>query len=166
MSQVPFRVGQGFDVHALEVGGPLLLGGVAIEHTHHLKGHSDADALLHAITDALLGAAGLGDIGRLFPDNDPQYAGIDSRVLLRQAYARVLEAGWCAVNIDATIHAQAPKIAPHAPAMVSNLAQDLELPADAINIKGKTNEGLGYLGRREGIAVTVVALIERRQAQA
>jgi len=89
MSQVPFRVGQGFDVHALEVGGPLLLGGVAIEHTHHLKGHSDADALLHAITDALLGAAGLGDIGRLFPDNDPQYAGIDSRVLLRQAYAGV-----------------------------------------------------------------------------
>lgn len=163
MSHVPFRVGQGFDVHALEAGGPLLLGGVAIDHTHHLKGHSDADALLHAITDALLGAAGLGDIGRLFPDNDPQYAGIDSRVLLRQAYARVLQAGWCAVNIDATIHAQAPKIAPHASAMVGNIAQDLELPAGAINIKGKTNEGLGFLGRREGIAVTVVALIERRQ---
>ena len=159
MSQVPFRVGQGFDVHALEPGGPLLLGGVKIDHTHHLKGHSDADALLHAITDALLGAAGLGDIGRLFPDNDPTYAGIDSRVLLRQAYARVQQAGWQAVNIDATIHAQAPKIAPHAPAMVSNIAADLGLPVDAINIKGKTNEGLGYLGRREGIAVTTVALV-------
>ena len=159
MSQVPFRVGQGFDVHALEPGGPLLLGGVTIDHSHHLKGHSDADALLHAITDALLGAAGLGDIGRLFPDNDPTYAGIDSRVLLRQAYARVQQAGWQAVNIDATIHAQAPKIAPHAPAMVSNIAADLGLPVDAINIKGKTNEGLGYLGRREGIAVTTVALV-------
>ena len=159
MSQVPFRVGQGFDVHALEPGGPLLLGGVTIDHSHHLKGHSDADALLHAITDALLGAAGLGDIGRLFPDNDPTYAGIDSRVLLRQAYACVQQAGWQAVNIDATIHAQAPKIAPHAPAMVSNIAADLGLPVDAINIKGKTNEGLGYLGRREGIAVTTVALV-------
>ena len=161
MSQVPFRVGQGFDVHALEPGGPLLLGGVKIDHTHHLKGHSDADALLHAITDALLGAAGLGDIGRLFPDNDPTYAGIDSRLLLRQAYGRVQQAGWQAVNIDATIHAQAPKIAPHAAAMISNIAEDLGLPVDAINIKGKTNEGLGYLGRREGIAVTTVALVVR-----
>lgn len=161
MSQVPFRVGQGFDVHALELGGPLLLGGVTIDHTHHLKGHSDADALLHAIIDALLGAAGLGDIGRLFPDNDPRYAGIDSRVLLREAYARVQQTGWQAVNIDATIHAQAPKIAPHAPAMMSNIAEDLGLLVDAINIKGKTNEGLGYLGRREGIAVTTVVLVTR-----
>lgn len=164
MSQVPFRVGQGFDVHALEAGGPLLLGGVTIEHTHHLKGHSDADALLHAITDALLGAAGLGDIGRLFPDNDPQYAGIDSRVLLRRAYERVRRSGWQAVNIDATIHAQVPKIAPHAPAMIDHIAQDLQLQADAINIKGKTNEGLGYLGRREGIAVTCVVLVQRIDA--
>jgi 2-C-methyl-D-erythritol 2,4-cyclodiphosphate synthase len=161
MSKVPYRVGQGFDVHALVPGGPLILGGVRIEHTHHLKGHSDADALLHAITDALLGAAGLGDIGRMFPDNDPQYAGIDSRVLLRQAHARLTAAGWRVVNIDATIHAQAPKIAPHAPAMVSNIASDLAMPVDAVNIKGKTNEGLGFLGRAEGIAVTTVALIER-----
>lgn len=161
MNQVPYRVGQGFDVHALEAGGPLLLGGVTIDHTHHLKGHSDADALLHAITDALLGAAGLGDIGRLFPDNDPQYAGIDSRLLLRKAYVQVRQSGWRAVNIDATVHAQVPKIAPHAPAMMAHIAEDLGLPLDAINIKGKTNEGLGYLGRREGIAVTCVALIER-----
>jgi 2-C-methyl-D-erythritol 2,4-cyclodiphosphate synthase len=161
MATLPYRVGQGFDVHALVPGGPLLLGGVKIEHTHHLKGHSDADALLHAITDALLGAAGLGDIGRLFSDTDPQYAGIDSRVLLRQAYARVVAAGWRAVNVDATIHAQAPKIAPHAAAMVANIASDLALATDAVNIKGKTNEGLGFLGRAEGIAVTTVAMIER-----
>jgi len=161
MNQVPFRVGQGFDVHALEAGGPLLLGGVVIEHSHHLKGHSDADALLHAVTDALLGAAGLGDIGRLFPDNDPKYAGIDSRVLLRDAYARIQQAGWRVVNVDATIHAQAPKIAPHAQAMAEHIAQDLLTSVDAINIKAKTNEGLGYLGRQEGIAVTTVALIER-----
>ena len=161
MSQVPFRVGQGFDVHALELGGPLVLGGVTIDHTHHLKGHSDADALLHAITDAILGAAALGDIGRLFPDNDPKFAGIDSRVLLREAYGRVKAAGWHVVNVDATVHAQVPKIAPHAPAMVTNIAADLDLSADAVNIKGKTNEGLGFLGRREGIAVTAVVLIER-----
>lgn len=161
MSQVPFRVGQGFDVHALELGGPLVLGGVTIDHTHHLKGHSDADALLHAITDAILGAAALGDIGRLFPDNDPKFAGIDSRVLLREAYGRVRAVGWRVVNVDATVHAQVPKIAPHAPAMVANIAADLDLRADAVNIKGKTNEGLGFLGRREGIAVTAVVLIER-----
>lgn len=161
MSQLPFRVGQGFDVHALEPGGPLILGGVRIDHTHHLKGHSDADALLHAITDALLGAAGLGDIGRLFPDSDPRFAGIDSRVLLREAYARVKASGWRVVNIDATIHAQLPKIAPHARAMVANISADLEVDATAVNIKGKTNEGLGFLGRQEGIAVTTVALIER-----
>ena len=161
MSQVPYRVGQGFDVHALEPGGPLILGGVAINHTHHLKGHSDADALLHAITDAILGAAALGDIGRLFPDNDPKFAGIDSRVLLREAYSRVRASGWRVVNIDATIHAQAPKIAPHAPVMVANIAADLQIGEGDVNIKGKTNEGLGFLGRREGIAVTAVALIER-----
>lgn len=162
MIDVPFRVGQGYDVHELVPGGPLLLGGVKIEHSHHLKGHSDADALLHAITDALLGAAGLGDIGRMFPDNDPAYAGIDSRVLLREAYQAIQNAGWEVVNVDATIHAQSPKIAPHAPQIVSNIAQDLCTNPDAVNIKGKTNEGLGFLGRREGIAVTAVALIARR----
>lgn len=159
---VPFRVGQGFDVHALVEGRPLVLGGVTIPHTHGLKGHSDADALLHAITDALLGAAGLGDIGRHFPDTDPAFKGADSRVLLRAAYEKVLQAGWEAVNIDATVHAQAPKIGPHAAAMVANIAHDLRLPHDAVNIKAKTNEGLGYLGRREGIAATVVALLARR----
>lgn len=158
---VPFRVGQGFDVHALVEGRPLILGGVTIPHTHGLKGHSDADALLHAITDALLGAAGLGDIGRHFPDTDPAYKGADSRVLLRAAYAKVRESGWQAVNVDTTIHAQAPRIMPHAPAMVANIASDLGLPEDCVNVKGKTNEHLGYLGRKEGIAATVVVLLAK-----
>ncbi|KOQ51790.1 2-C-methyl-D-erythritol 4-phosphate cytidylyltransferase, partial [Achromobacter xylosoxidans] len=112
---IPFRVGQGFDVHALVEGRPLIIGGVTIPHSHGLLGHSDADVLLHAITDALLGAAGLGDIGRHFPDTDPAFKGADSRVLLREAVARVRQAGWTPVNIDATVHAQAPKIGPHAP---------------------------------------------------
>lgn len=155
----PFRVGQGFDVHALVEGRALILGGVHIPHTHGLLGHSDADALLHAVTDALLGAAGLGDIGRHFPDNDPAYKGADSRVLLRDAMKKVRAAGWEPVNIDATVHAQAPKIGPHAAAMVANIAQDLGMNPASINIKAKTNEGLGYLGRKEGIAVTVVALL-------
>lgn len=157
--KTPFRVGQGFDVHALVEGRPLILGGVTIPHTHGLMGHSDADALLHAITDALLGAAALGDIGRHFPDTDPAYQGADSRVLLRQAVLKVRQAGWDPVNIDATIHAQAPKIGPHAPAMVTNIAADLGLEREAVNIKAKTNEGLGFLGRKEGIAVTVVAML-------
>ncbi|MFW7340053.1 2-C-methyl-D-erythritol 2,4-cyclodiphosphate synthase [Pollutimonas sp. H1-120] len=157
----PFRVGQGFDVHALVEGRPLIIGGVAIPHTHGLLGHSDADVLLHAVTDALLGAAGLGDIGRHFPDTDPAYKGADSRVLLRAAVRKVADAGWRVVNVDATVHAQAPKIGPHAAAMAANIAADLGiLPAD-INIKAKTNEGLGYLGRREGIAATVVALLAK-----
>jgi 2-C-methyl-D-erythritol 2,4-cyclodiphosphate synthase len=158
---IPFRIGQGFDVHALVTGRPLVLGGVAIPHTHGLAGHSDADALLHALTDALLGAAALGDIGRHFPDTDPAYHGADSRMLLRTAYQKVQDAGWAVVNIDATIHAQAPKIAPHAPAMVRNIAADLNLAAQSINIKAKTNEGLGYLGREEGIAATVIVLLAR-----
>lgn len=161
MNPFAIRVGQGFDVHALTLGRPLILGGVTIPHTHGLLGHSDADALLHALTDALLGAAGLGDIGRHFPDTDEQYRGADSRVLLRVAYERVRQAGWQVINIDATIHAQAPKIGPHAPAMVSNISSDLGLESDAINIKAKTNEGLGYLGRKEGIAANVVVLLGR-----
>ncbi|MCQ9328973.1 2-C-methyl-D-erythritol 2,4-cyclodiphosphate synthase [Pelistega suis] len=156
-----FRVGQGFDVHALVEGRPLILGGVAIPHTHGLQGHSDADALLHAITDAVLGAAGMGDIGRLFPDTDPQYKGADSRVLLRAAFDKVKSAGWCVVNVDATIHAQAPKIMPYAPAMVSNIAADLQIAEDCVNVKGKTNEHLGFLGRKEGIAATVVVLLSK-----
>jgi len=158
---VPFRVGQGFDVHALVQGRPLIIGGVEIPHTHGLAGHSDADVLLHAVTDALLGAAGLGDIGRHFPDTDPSYKGADSRRLLREAYAKVEAAGWKAVNLDATVHAQAPKIGPHASAMAANIAADLGLEASAVNIKAKTNEGLGHLGRKEGIAATVVALLTR-----
>ncbi|MDY3331773.1 MAG: 2-C-methyl-D-erythritol 2,4-cyclodiphosphate synthase [Pelistega sp.] len=156
-----FRVGQGFDVHALVEGRPLILGGVTIPHTHGLQGHSDADALLHAITDAVLGAAGMGDIGRLFPDTDPQYKGADSRVLLRAAFDKVRLAGWSVVNVDATIHAQAPKIMPHAPAMVRNIAADLQIAEEAVNVKGKTNENLGFLGRKEGIAATVVVLLSK-----
>jgi len=153
------RVGQGFDVHALVQGRPLIIGGVTIPHTHGLLGHSDADVLLHAVTDALLGAAGLGDIGRHFPDTDPQYEGADSRVLLRAAMAEVARRGWQVVNVDATVHAQAPKIGPHAPAMVANIAADLGIEPDCVNVKAKTNERLGYLGREEGINATVAVLI-------
>lgn len=162
MSDFAFRIGQGFDVHALVEERPLILGGVTIAHTHGLQGHSDADALLHAVTDALLGAAGLGDIGRLFPDTDPQYKGADSRVLLREAYQRVLASGWQLVNLDATIHAQAPKIGPYAPAMIKNIALDLGVQVTEINIKAKTNEGLGHVGRKEGIAANVIVLLRRR----
>ncbi len=153
------RVGQGFDIHALVENRPLIIGGVTIPHTHGLLGHSDADVLMHAVTDAILGAAGLGDIGRHFPDTDEQYKGADSRVLLRTALDMVKRQGWEIINVDATIHAQAPKIGPHAPAMIENLAADLQLSADRINIKAKTNEGLGHLGRKEGIAANVVVLI-------
>ncbi len=159
MSLSPFRIGQGFDVHALVPDRALIIGGVQIPHALGLLGHSDADVLLHALTDALLGAAGLGDIGRLFPDTDPQYRGANSRILLRTAYQRVREAGWQVVNIDATIHAQAPKMGPHVVAMVANIASDLALEPQAINIKAKTNEGLGHLGRQEGIAANVIALL-------
>ena len=160
-----FRIGQGTDVHALVAGRPLIIGGVRIPHTHGLQGHSDADVLLHAVTDAILGAAGLGDIGRHFPDNDPAYKGADSRLLLRTAWAKVSKAGWRVVNIDATVHAQAPRIAPHAADMAANIAADLDMSPADVNIKGKTNEGLGYLGRKEGIAASVAALIVRRDGQ-
>ncbi|OXR50421.1 2-C-methyl-D-erythritol 2,4-cyclodiphosphate synthase [Pusillimonas sp. T2] len=157
--KLPFRIGQGFDVHALVQGRPLIIGGVSIPHDRGLAGHSDADVLLHALTDALLGAAGLGDIGRHFPDTDPAYKGADSRVLLREAYARVMAAGWQVGNIDATIHAQAPKMAPHIGAMVQCITQDLGLEISQVNLKAKTNEGLGHLGRKEGIAANAVALL-------
>lgn len=156
------RIGQGFDVHALVPGRPLIIGGVTIPFPQGLLGHSDADVLLHALTDALLGAAGLGDIGRLFPDTDPQHAGADSRVLLREAFARVHAAGFDVVNIDATVICGAPKILPHAPAMVANIAAELGMSAERINIKGKTTENLGFTGRGEGIAAQVVALLEQR----
>lgn len=159
MNPNAFRVGQGFDVHALVPERALIIGGVQIEHHLGLLGHSDADVLLHALTDALLGAAGLGDIGRHFPDTDPQYRGADSRVLLRTAYQRVREAGWQVVNIDATIHAQAPKMGPHIVGMISNIAHELAVAVTSINIKAKTNEGLGHLGRQEGIAANVIVLL-------
>ena len=124
-------------------------------------GHSDADALLHAITDALLGSVALGDIGRHFPDTDPRYKGADSRVLLRGAVALLAEKGWRPVNVDATLIAQQPKLAPHAAAMVANVAADLGIPADCVNIKGKTNERLGYLGREEAIEAQAIVLVER-----
>lgn len=157
----PFRIGQGFDVHALVEGRPLIIGGVTIPHSHGLLGHSDADVLLHAVTDAILGGSGLGDIGRHFPDTDPRYKGADSRILLRAALQKVLQAGWHVVNVDATVHAQAPKIGPHAQAMVRNIAADLKVTEAAVNVKAKTNEGLGYLGRKEGIAANVAVLLAR-----
>jgi len=135
---------------------------VAIPYEKGLAGHSDADVLLHALTDALLGAAGLGDIGRHFPDTDPAWAGADSRHLLRLAYAKVREAGWQVGNVDVTVHAQAPKIGPHAAAIQANIAEDLNLvDLGSVNIKAKTNEALGFLGRGEGIAATAAVLIER-----
>ncbi|KAI5913530.1 2-C-methyl-D-erythritol 2,4-cyclodiphosphate synthase [Thauera sp. 2A1] len=158
---VPFRIGQGFDVHALVAGRPLIIGGVTIPHERGLLGHSDADVLLHALTDALLGAAGMGDIGRLFPDTDEKHSGADSRVLLREAWARVRSAGWQVVNVDATVICRAPRILPHAPAMVANIAADLGMDPGAVNIKGKTTEKLGFTGRGEGVAAQVVALLAR-----
>lgn len=153
------RVGQGFDVHALVPGRRLLIGGVDIPFHSGLLGHSDADVLLHAITDALLGAAGLGDIGRHFPDSDPRWAGADSRSLLREAVRMVRAAGWRVGNVDATVVARAPKIAPHAAQMVANIAADLGIESGCVNIKGKTTESLGFTGRGEGIAAQAVALL-------
>jgi 2-C-methyl-D-erythritol 2,4-cyclodiphosphate synthase len=155
------RVGQGCDIHALVPGRKLVLGGVDIPHPAGLLGHSDADALLHAITDALLGAAALGDIGRHFPDTDPQYRGADSRQLLRATVALLLRDGWRVGNVDATIIAQAPKMAPHLPQMVANIAADLQVPVNCVNVKAKTAERLGFVGRREGIATEAVVLISR-----
>lgn len=155
------RVGQGWDVHPLVPGRPLILGGVTIPHIMGLQGHSDADALLHAITDALLGAAGMGDIGGMFPDSDARWKGADSRVLLRGALAAVQAAGWRVVNVDSTVIAQAPRIAPHVAAMRANIAADLGVALDAVNIKGKTAERLGFIGRGEGIVTEAVVLLRR-----
>ncbi len=155
------RVGQGFDVHALVPDRKLILGGVTIPYHLGLLGHSDADALLHAITDALLGAAGLGDIGRHFPDTDARWKDADSRALLRAALATVRAAGWRVNNVDATVIAQAPRIAPHVSAMRANIASDLGIDIDRVNIKGKTTERLGFAGRGEGIAAEAVVLLIR-----
>lgn len=155
------RIGQGFDVHQLIEGRPLIIGGVTIPHDKGLLGHSDADVLLHAICDALIGAAGLGDIGKHFSDSDPRYKNIDSRILLRNVYRLLADKGYKLVNIDATIIAQAPKMAPYIPAMIENIAQDLEIQINEVNIKAKTAEHLGAIGRKEGIVAEAVCLIQR-----
>ena len=153
------RVGLGYDVHALVPGRRLRLGGVEIESPHGLLGHSDADVLLHAITDAILGAAGLGDIGRLFPDTDPAHKGADSLEMLRRAAEQVRAAGWTVSSLDAVVIAQRPKIAPHVAAMRARIAPVLGVAESAIGIKGKTAEHLGFAGRGEGIAAQAVALL-------
>ncbi|MYN25688.1 2-C-methyl-D-erythritol 2,4-cyclodiphosphate synthase [Duganella levis] len=159
MSKLPFRIGQGYDCHALVEGRKLIIGGVDIPHHVGLLGHSDADVLLHAITDSILGAAALGDIGKHFPDTDPEFKGADSRKLLKEAAKRVVATGYSIGNIDCTIIAQRPKMAPHIPSMRANIAEDLGVDISQVNVKAKTNEKLGYLGREEGIAAESIALL-------
>ena len=157
----PFRIGEGWDTHALAPGRPLILGGVHIPHSHGLLGHSDADVLLHAITDALLGAAALGDIGSHFPDTDPAFAGADSIALLQEAARRVRQAGWRIGNIDCTVIAQAPRIGPHRSAMTVRIAAALDIAPEQVNVKAKTAEKLGPVGRGESMQARAVALIFR-----
>ena len=161
MNWMDIRIGQGYDVHALVEGRKLILGGVDIPHTRGLLGHSDADALLHAITDALFGAAGLGDIGRHFPDTDPEFRGADSLVLLVEAARRVRATGLEIGNIDSTIIAQAPKLAPHIPAMRERIARALGLALDQVNVKAKTAEKLGPVGQQQSMEARAAALLFR-----
>lgn len=161
MSTPGLRIGEGWDTHALVIGRRLVLGGVEIPHSHGLLGHSDADALLHAITDAVLGAAGLGDIGRLFPDTDPRHAGADSRVLLAEAVQRAHAAGWAVGNVDATIVAQAPKMAPHVPRMIECIAGCLGVAPAQVNVKAKTAEKMGPVGEGRAIEARAVCLLVR-----
>jgi len=158
------RIGEGWDTHALVPGRPLVLGGVTIAHSHGLLGHSDADALLHAITDALFGAAGLGDIGRHFPDTDAAFAGADSQALLTEAARRVRAAGFEIVNVDSTIVAQAPKMAPHIPAMRERIAAALAITPDRVNVKAKTAEGMGPVGEGRAIEARAVCLLLKERA--
>jgi len=153
------RIGHGFDVHAFDEGDFITLGGVRIPHSHGLKAHSDGDVALHALADALLGAAALGDIGQHFPDTDEAYAGADSRVLLRHVVSLIQDKGYRVGNVDVTIIAQAPKMAPHIQLMREAIAADLQVRLDDVNVKATTTEQLGYVGRREGIAVHAVALL-------
>ncbi len=155
------RVGQGYDVHRFVDDGKVILGGVTIDYEKGLEAHSDGDVVLHALSDALLGAAALGDIGKHFPDTDPEFKGADSRVLLRHVYGIVQEKGYKLVNADITIIAQAPKMAPHIVAMCTNIADDLQVAVDDINVKATTTEKLGFEGRKEGIAVQAIVLIEK-----
>ncbi len=161
-SQPAFRIGEGWDVHALVTGRPLIIGGVTIPHTHGLLGHSDADVLLHAVTDALLGGAGLGDIGRHFPDTDERFKGADSGALLAEAARRVRAEGYEIGNVDSTVVAQAPKLAPHIPAMVERIAALLGLLPAQVNVKAKTAEKMGPVGQGEAIEARAVALLTRR----
>ena len=156
------RVGIGHDTHRLAEGRPLLLGGVRVEHARGLVGHSDADVVLHAVTDALLGAAGLGDIGDAYPDTDPQWKGADSRVFLAGALDRLNQKGWKPVNLDVTVFAQEPKLGPVKAAIRDNLARLLRLPTDAVNVKAKTGEKVGHIGRGEAIGCHAVVLIEKQ----
>lgn len=156
---LPFRIGHGFDVHKFGEGDEIILGGVRIPYQQGLIAHSDGDVVLHALTDAILGAAALGDIGKHFPDTDPDFAGADSRILLKSAYQEVLKKGYKLGNLDITIMAQAPKMAPHIDAMRANIAKDLALDIDCVNVKATTTEKLGFTGRKEGIAVASVALL-------
>jgi len=160
------RIGNGFDVHALVAGRPLILGGVAIPHDRGLAGHSDADVLLHAITDAILGALALGDLGKHFPDTDPRWRGADSRALLRHVFALAFEAGWEVGNVDATLIAQAPKVAPYVAQMRTNIALDLGCDESRISVKATTTEHLGFTGREEGIAALATVLLQMRDRNA
>ena len=155
------RVGQGYDVHRFNDGDFIILGGVKIDYEQGLEAHSDGDVVLHALCDALLGAAALGDIGKHFPDTDPEFKGADSRVLLRHVYRIVQDLGYRLVNADITIIAQAPKMAPHVAAMCQIIAEDLSIDIDCINVKATTTEKLGFEGRKEGIAVQAIVLIEK-----
>jgi len=155
-----FRIGHGYDVHQLASGRELVIGGVRIPHDKGLLGHSDADVLLHAICDACLGAAALGDIGRHFPDTDARFRNIDSRVLLRQVRELLVSNAWQVANLDTTVVAQAPRLAAHIPQMIANIAGDLDIPASRVNVKATTTEKLGFVGREEGIAAHAVVLLE------
>jgi 2-C-methyl-D-erythritol 2,4-cyclodiphosphate synthase len=161
---VSFRVGSGHDTHRLAEGRPLVLGGVRIDHPRGLVGHSDADAVLHAVTDALLGAAGLGDIGDAYPDTDPRWAGADSRLFLAETLARLNQLGWRTVNLDVTVFAQEPKLGPVKAAIRAKLAELLGVPADAVNVKAKTGERVGHIGRGEAIGCHAVVLIEKQHS--
>jgi 2-C-methyl-D-erythritol 2,4-cyclodiphosphate synthase len=165
MTGSQLRVGLGHDTHRLGPNRPLILGGVPIEFDRGLIGHSDADIVLHAVTDALLGAAGLGDIGDAFPDTDPAYAGIDSAILLERALNRVRAAGWQPVNLDCTIFAQRPKLAPYKPAIRQRLAELVGLPVESVNVKAKTGEHVGPIGREEALSADAVVLLERQPAR-
>jgi len=160
------RIGNGFDVHALVAGRPLILGGVTIPHDRGLAGHSDADVLLHAITDAILGALALGDLGKHFPDTDPRWRGADSRALLRHAFKLAIDTGWEIGNVDATLIAQAPKVAPFVAQMRTNIARDLDCDQARVSIKATTTEHLGFTGREEGIAALANVLLQMRDRNA